>query len=181
MLSSSLGPQGRKKLIVNHIGKMTVTSDCASILREVEVEHPAAKLLELAVQQQETECGDGTNLALMFAGELLTSTLDLMKTMGWRHKTDILEGFHLASNTLLNNLLVSNIDDADGGCVVSTLAHPASSPEALEEFKEKVLKPVLGSKQYGSKDVLSDLVIRACKSIGVYTGIRRTTWCRNNE
>ena len=165
MLSSSMGPQGRNKLIVNHLEKLMVTSDCASILKEIEVEHPAAKLLELAVQQQETECGDGTNLALMFAGELLTSTLDLMKTMGWRHKTDIMEGFHLASTKLLNELLVSNIDNTDGGCVVSTLAHPASSPEALQELKEKVLKPVLGSKHYGSEDILSDLVIEACQIV----------------
>lgn len=165
MLSSSLGPQGRKKLIVNHIGKMTVTSDCASILREVEVEHPAAKLLELAVQQQEKECGDGTNLALTFAGELLTQTMELMKNMGWRHKSDIMEGFHLASNKLLKDLLVSNKDGDNSGCVVSTLSHPASSPEALLELKEKVLKSVLGSKQYGSEDILSDLIVQACQIV----------------
>ena len=165
MLSSSLGPQGRNKLVVNHLGKMTVTSDCASILKEIEVEHPAAKILELAVQQQETECGDGTNLVLTFAGQLLTSTLDLMKTMGWRHKTDIMEGFHIASSKLLKELLVSNKDGEDGGCVVATLPHPASSPEALEMLKQKVLKPVLGSKQYGSEDKLSDLVVEACQIV----------------
>jgi len=162
MLSSSLGPQGRNKLVVNHLEKIIVTSDCASILKEIEVEHPAAKLLELAVQQQETECGDGTNLALMFAGELLTRTLDLMKTMGWRHKTDILEGYHLASTKLLDELLA---DSSSGGCVVGTLKHPASSPEALKELQEKVLKPVLGSKQYGTEDVLSDLVGQACQIV----------------
>ena len=165
MLSSSLGPQGRNKLVVNHLGKMIVTSDCASILKEIEVEHPAAKLLELAVQQQEKECGDGTNLVLTFAGQLLTSTLDLMKTMGWKHKTDIMEGFHLASTKLLNELLVSDKDGDNGGCVVSTLPHPASSPEGLEMLKEKVLKPVLGSKQYGSEDILSDLVVQACQIV----------------
>jgi len=165
MLSSSMGPQGRNKLIVNHLGKHIVTSDCASILKEIEVEHPAAKLLELAVQQQETECGDGTNLVLTFGGELLTSTLDLMKTMGWRHKTDILEGFHLASTKLLNELLVTPKDGGNSGCVVSNLPHPAASPEALQELKEKVLIPVLGSKQYGSENILSDLIVRACQIV----------------
>lgn len=165
MLSSSLGPQGRNKLVVNHLGKMIVTSDCASILKEIEVEHPAAKILELAVQQQEKECGDGTNLVLTFAGQLLTATLDLMKTMGWKHKTDIMEGFHLASTKLLKELLVTKKDGDNGGCVVSTLPHPASSPEALEMLKEKVLKPVLGSKQYGSEDVLSDLIVQACQIV----------------
>jgi T-complex protein 1 subunit theta len=162
MLSSSLGPQGRNKLVVNHLEKIIVTSDCASILKEIEVEHPAAKLLELGVEQQEKECGDGTNLALMFAGELLTSTLDLMKTMGWRHKTDILEGYHLASTKLMD-LLTAKLEDK--GCVVKTLQHPASSPEALMELKEKVLKPVLGSKQYGTEDILSDLVVQACQIV----------------
>ena len=165
MLTSSLGPQGRKKLVVNHLGKIIVTSDCASILKEIEVEHPAAKFLELAVQQQEKECGDGTNLTLTFAGQLLTSTLDLMKNMGWKHKTDIMEGYYLASTKLLNDLLVSEKDGENGGCVVSTLPHPASSPEALEELKEKVLKPVLGSKQFGSEDILSDLIVEACKIV----------------
>eukprot|EP00536_Pseudo-nitzschia_multiseries_P006436 jgi/Psemu1/193127/e_gw1.136.12.1 len=154
MLSSSLGPQGRNKLIVNHLGKHIVTSDCASILKEIEVEHPAAKLLELAVEQQETECGDGTNLALTFGGELLTSTLDLMKTMGWKHKTDILEGFHLASTKLLDELLVTP-KDGEGD----------NSNGALLELKEKVLFPVLGSKQYGSEGVLSDLIVQACQIV----------------
>jgi T-complex protein 1 subunit theta len=163
MLSSSLGPQGRNKLVVNHLEKIVVTSDCASILKEIDVEHPAAKLLELAVQQQEKECGDGTNLTLMFAGELLTSTLDLMKTMGWRHKSDILEGYHLASTKLLKDLLGSTIQEK--GCVVETLKHPATSPQALKELQEKVLKPVLGSKQYGTEDILSDLVGQACQIV----------------
>ena len=80
-----------------------------------------------------------------------------------RGKTDIMEGFYLASTKLLNDLLVSNKDDGtDGGCVVKTLAHP-SSPKAMQELKEKILKPVLGSKQYGSEDILSDLVVQASR------------------
>lgn len=158
MLSSSMGPQGRNKLIVNHLEKIIVTSDCASILKEIEVEHPAAKLLELAVEQQETECGDGTNLALMFAGELLTATLELMKTMGWRHKTDILEGYHIAAQKLLTELLPET-------CVVETVAHPSTSPEALKKLQEQVLKPVLGSKQYGTEDLLSELIGEACQIV----------------
>jgi T-complex protein 1 subunit theta len=86
-----------------------------------------------------------------------------MKTMGWRHKTDILEGFHLASTKLLNELLTSST--SANGCVVETLNHPASSPEALKELQEKVLKPVLGSKQFGTEDILSDLVGQACQIV----------------
>lgn len=154
MLSSSMGPQGRCKLVVNHLEKMIVTSDCAAILKEIQVEHPAAKLLEKAVMQQETECGDATNLALMFAGELLTQTLDLIRTMGWRHSTDILEGYHLASQTLLNDLLPNQ-------CVVHQIDHPAKDEEGLKT----VLKPVLGSKQYGTEETMAELVAQACKIV----------------
>jgi T-complex protein 1 subunit theta len=149
MLSSSMGPQGRCKLVVNHLEKIIVTSDCASILKEIEVEHPAAKLLELAVQQQELECGDATNLCLTFAGSLLTNTLDLMRTMGWKHSTDILEGYYLAS-TKLQELLPA--------MVCQTMQHPAKDAELLKT----VLKPVLGSKQYGTEDILANLVAEAC-------------------
>lgn len=75
MLATSLGPQGRHKLVVNHLGKIVVTSDCAAILAEMEVEHPAAKLLQMACEKQNEACGDGTNLVLTFAGEMLYNTL----------------------------------------------------------------------------------------------------------
>ena len=152
MLSSSLGPQGRCKLVVNHLERIVVTSDCASILKEVSVEHPAAKLLELAVQQQELECGDGTNLCLMFAGELLTNTVELMKIMGWKHSTDILEGYYLASQHLQAFLPT---------IVCETIPHPAKDPSQLS----KALKPVLGSKQYGTEEFLSSLVAEACSIV----------------
>lgn len=154
MLSSSLGPQGRCKLVVNHLEKMIVTSDCAAILKEIEVEHPAAKLLEKAVNQQEAECGDATNLCLMFAGELLNNTLDLMRTMGWKHSSDILEGYHMASKMLLNELLPDK-------CVVRKIGHPAKDIEGLKA----VLKPVMGSKQHGTEGVLSELVAEACQIV----------------
>jgi T-complex protein 1 subunit theta len=79
MVSTSFGPFGRHKLLINHLDQMSVTSDCAMILKELEVEHPAAKLLALASQKQKEECGDSTNLVVMFAGELLRQTLTLMK------------------------------------------------------------------------------------------------------
>mmetsp|Transcript_8537 Transcript_8537/g.20559 ORF Transcript_8537/g.20559 Transcript_8537/m.20559 type:complete len:543 (-) Transcript_8537:43-1671(-) len=154
MLASSMGPQGRCKLVVNHLEKMIVTSDCAAILKEIEVEHPAAKLLEKAVHQQETECGDATNLCLMFSGELLNNTMDLMRTMGWKHSTDILEGYHLAADKLLNDLLPNT-------CVVRQIGHPAKDTEGLKT----VLKPVMGSKQHGTEEVLSDLVAQACQIV----------------
>lgn len=61
MVRTSLGPNGMNKLVVNHLEKIIVTSDCATILKELEVQHPAAKMLVLAAQMQENEYGDNTN------------------------------------------------------------------------------------------------------------------------
>ena len=61
MVQTSLGPNGMNKLVINHLEKIIVSSDCATILRELEVQHPAAKLLVLAAESQESEYGDNTN------------------------------------------------------------------------------------------------------------------------
>jgi len=55
------GPNGMNKLVVNHLEKIIVSSDCATIVKELEVQHPAAKMLVLAAEMQETEYGDNTN------------------------------------------------------------------------------------------------------------------------
>lgn len=61
MVRTSLGPNGMNKLVLNHLEKIIVTSDCASILKELEVQHPAARMLVLAAEMQENEYGDQTN------------------------------------------------------------------------------------------------------------------------
>ena len=61
MVRTSLGPNGMNKLVVNHLEKIIVTSDCATIMKELEVQHPAAKMLVMASEMQEYEYGDNTN------------------------------------------------------------------------------------------------------------------------
>ena len=61
MVKTSLGPNGMNKLVVNHLEKIIVTSDCATIVKELEVQHPAAKMLVMAAEMQESEFGDNTN------------------------------------------------------------------------------------------------------------------------
>merc|ERR1712230_35833 len=76
-VQTSLGPYGRNKIVINHLQKMILTSDAATILRELDVVHPAAKLVVMASQQQEAEMGDATNLVIVLAGELLKKVEDL--------------------------------------------------------------------------------------------------------
>ena len=69
-------------MVINHLDKLFVTNDAATMLKELEVQHPAAKLLVMASQMQEQEMGDGTNWVLIFAGALLDSAGELLK-MVW--------------------------------------------------------------------------------------------------
>lgn len=59
-------------MVINHLDKLFVTSDAATIMRESDVHHPAAKMITMAAMMQEKECGDGSNFVITFAGELMT-------------------------------------------------------------------------------------------------------------
>jgi chaperonin GroEL (HSP60 family) len=81
---------------------MILTSDAATILRELDVVHPAAKLLVMASQQQDAEMGDGTNLVIVLAGELLKKAEELIR-MGLK-TSDIVSGYEKAQNYALKVL-----------------------------------------------------------------------------
>uniref|UniRef100_A0A8C3TZ29 T-complex protein 1 subunit theta n=1 Tax=Catharus ustulatus TaxID=91951 RepID=A0A8C3TZ29_CATUS len=76
---TAYGPNGMNKMVINHLEKLFVTNDAATILRELEVQHPAAKMLVMASHMQEQEVGDGTNFVLVFAGVLLELAEDLLR------------------------------------------------------------------------------------------------------
>lgn len=98
-VQTSLGPYGRNKIVINHLAKMVLTSDAATILRELDVVHPAAKLLVMASQQQEAEMGDATNMVIILAGELLKKAEDLIR-LGLK-TSDIVSGYEMALNFAL--------------------------------------------------------------------------------
>src|SRR3989344_5752691 len=70
-IRTTLGPKGMDKMLVDTIGDITITNDGATILGEMEIEHPAAKMIVEVAKTQEEEVGDGTTTAVIFAGELL--------------------------------------------------------------------------------------------------------------
>ncbi|KAL7522186.1 hypothetical protein ACHAWX_006875 [Stephanocyclus meneghinianus] len=146
---TSLGPNGMNKLVVNHLGKIIVTSDCATIVKELEIEHPAAKMLQLAAEAQDFECGDGTNLVVSFAGELLSQTEDLVR-MGL-HPADVVSGYAAAGEKLME-CLEEMTQLCDGGM----------GDGRKKENLERVIRPVLAAKQLGSEDILAPLVAEAC-------------------
>uniref|UniRef100_A0A7N9AQW1 T-complex protein 1 subunit theta n=1 Tax=Mastacembelus armatus TaxID=205130 RepID=A0A7N9AQW1_9TELE len=76
---TAYGPNGMNKMVINHLEKLFVTNDAATILRELEVQHPAAKMIVMASHMQEQEVGDGTNFVLVFAGALLEVAEELLR------------------------------------------------------------------------------------------------------
>ncbi|KAI6716149.1 hypothetical protein JHW43_001407 [Diplocarpon mali] len=148
-VQTSLGPYGRNKIVINHLQKMILTSDAATILRELDVVHPAAKLVVMASQQQEAEMGDATNLVIVLAGELLRKAEDLLR-MGLK-TSDVIRGYELAQNFALEeleNLVVDRVEDI------------RSQPEL-----SKAIRTVVASKQSGSEDFLADMVAEAVLAV----------------
>lgn len=95
MIKSSLGPTGLDKMLVDDIGDVTVTNDGATILAQMEIEHPAARLLVDLAQLQDKEVGDGTTSVVLIASELLKRGYDLIR-YGNIHPTTVLSGYRAA-------------------------------------------------------------------------------------
>ncbi|KAG1900901.1 chaperonin Cpn60/TCP-1 family [Suillus fuscotomentosus] len=145
LVRTSFGPNGRNKLIINHLGRLFVTSDAATIIREIEVIHPAAKLLVMASQAQESEMGDSTNMVIILAGELLKKSENLL-VMGL-HPSEVIKGYELACAKALAEL---------ESLSTSSLPSPFTGESLVT-----ALKPAIASKQYGYEDTLSSLVAEA--------------------
>ncbi|KAJ0107587.1 hypothetical protein J7T55_007777 [Diaporthe amygdali] len=148
-VQTSLGPYGRNKIVINHLQKMILTSDAATILRELDVVHPAAKLLVMASQQQDAEMGDATNLVIVLAGELLRKAEDLLR-MGLK-TSDIVTGYEKAQKFALETLEELEVDKA--------------ADITSQEELSKAIRTVVASKQNGNEDFLSDLVAEAVLAV----------------
>jgi len=145
---TSLGPNGMNKMVINHLEKLFITNDSATIVKELEVQHPAAKLLVMASKMQEAEVGDGTNFVVVLAGELLVLAEDLLKN--GLHCSEIIAGYTLSLKKAQEEL---------DKCVCYT-----APPSALKDPIElaKALKHVIAAKQYGNEDLFSAKIAEAC-------------------
>jgi len=115
VLKTSLGPRGLDKMLVDSFGDVTVTNDGATIVKEMEVQHPAAKLLVEVAKAQDAEVGDGTTSAVVLAGTLLAKAEELLDQD--IHPSIIIEGYTKALREALKILRESsipvNIEDRD--------------------------------------------------------------------
>jgi chaperonin GroEL (HSP60 family) len=99
---SALGPKGMDKMLVDSFGDVTVTSDGRTILDEMDIQHPAAKMLVEVAKTQDNEAGDGTTSAVIIAGELLSRAEELIDKNV--HPTIIIDGYRKAAEKALETL-----------------------------------------------------------------------------
>ncbi|XP_026190560.1 T-complex protein 1 subunit theta [Cyclospora cayetanensis] len=146
---TSLGPCGLSKLIINAWGKRFVTNDTAAILKELEVQHPAAKLLVMAAEMQKQEMGGGCNFLLILSGYLLANA-DYLLRQGL-HLSDVIQGYELAMEkvpAILEEAACHSVDNLKDG-----------------KLLEPVLKCVLASKPICVEAGLSSLLASAVASV----------------
>jgi chaperonin GroEL (HSP60 family) len=109
-VKSTLGPRGMDKMLVDSLGDVTITNDGASILKEIDVQHPAAKMLVEVAKSQDQETGDGTTTSVVIAGELLKRAQDLLEKK--IHPTIIVGGYQKAAekaSAILKDIQVSMV------------------------------------------------------------------------
>ena len=102
IVKSALGPRGMDKMLVSSIGDVTITNDGATILKEVDIEHPAAKMMVEVAKSVDNEVGDGTTSAVVLAGALIEKAEELISKEV--HPTVIVEGYQMASEKAIEFL-----------------------------------------------------------------------------
>ena len=148
---TTLGPKGMDKMIVDSLGDVTVTNDGVTILEEMQIEHPAAKMIVEVAKTQEAEVGDGTTTAVVIAGELLKNAENLLDKEV--HPTVIAKGYRLAEEKAqeILNKMAEDVSDKDTA-TLKNIAITAMTGKGAESSKEK----------------LADLTVKAVKDISEY-------------
>ena len=147
-VKSSLGPRGMDKMLVDSVGDVVITNDGVTILKEMDVQHPAAKMLVEVAKTQDAEVGDGTTTSVILAGELLKKATDLIDANV--HPTIITAGYRLANEkaqeVLKNVSMKVSIDD--------------------DELLKLIAQTAMISKQVNSsKEYFANMVVDAVKTV----------------
>jgi len=152
-IKSTLGPRGMDKMLVDSLGDITVTNDGASILDEIDVQHPAAKMIVEVAKTQDDMVGDGTTTAVVLSGELLKEAEELLNEN--IHPTLIVSGYRKAAQKALEVLDKISLDvDLND-----------------KETLKKVARTAMGSKAVGTaREHFADIAIDAVKQIAEKRG-----------
>ncbi len=153
---STLGPKGMDKMLVDSMGDVVITNDGVTILREVEVEHPAAKMVVEVAKTQDSECGDGTTTAVILAGELLKNAEELLEQ--GVHATAISNGYRRAAT--------------ESAIILSKIAKPVHRSET-SVLKAIAITSMTGKSSESHAGFLADLTVQSVKLVAEGRG--RTT------
>ena len=152
---STLGPKGMDKMLVDSMGDVVITNDGATILKEMDIEHPAAKMIIEVAKTQEQHCFDGTTTAVVLSGELLKRSEDLIEQNV--HPTVICEGFRLAAEK-----------------AVELLESHGIATENDDSVLMEVAKTALTGKSAGAvKSFMADICVRTVNAVGIIDGDQR--------
>jgi len=155
VLKTTLGPRGMDKMLIDSLGDITITNDGAAILKEMEVEHPAAKMMVEIAKTQDDMVGDGTTTAVVLAGELLKQAEELLDQN--IHPTIIVSGYRKAAQKAVE--------------IINKVAMPVSIED--RETLKKVALTSMSSKAVGpAKEHLAEIAIDAVKQIAEKRGDR---------
>jgi thermosome len=148
LVKTTLGPKGMDKMLVSSFGDVTITNDGATILKEIDVQHPAAKMLVEVAKAQDNEVGDGTTTAAVLTGELLAKAEELLDQN--IHPTIIIEGFKKASEKARE--------------ILEKIAIPVSIKD--DEVLLNVAMTAMGSKGIAAaKEHFAKLAVEAVKQV----------------
>ena len=136
---TTLGPKGMDKMLVDSMGDVVITNDGATILKEMDIEHPAAKMVVEVAKTQDEEVGDGTTSAAVVAGELLKKAEDLIEQE--IHPTIIASGYRLAAEKAVEvlNSLAMKVEMSDRDLLIS-IAETAMTGKGAESSKKLLSK-----------------------------------------
>ena len=147
-IRTTLGPKGMDKMLVDTLGDVVITNDGVTILKEMEIEHPAAKMMVEIAETQEEEVGDGTTTAVVIAGELLKKSEELLDQDV--HPTIIAHGFELAAEKATE--------------VLDKLAIEVK-PEDEEILKKIVKTAMTGKGSIAVRESLNKLIVQAVREV----------------
>ena len=148
IIKTTLGPKGMDKMLVSPTNDIVITNDGATILKEMQIEHPAAKMMVEVAKTQEIEVGDGTTSAVMIAGKLLENAEKLLDKK--IHPTLIVKGYRLACEKVQEILKDISLK---------------ISPENNESLKQIAMTAMTGKGAEGSKEKFADIIVKAVKQI----------------
>jgi archaeal chaperonin len=150
---STLGPRGLDKMLVDSMGDVVVTNDGVTILKEMDVEHPAAKMLVEVAKTQDQEAGDGTTTAVVLAGELLKRAESLVEQN--IHPTIISQGYRLASRKALE--------------ILNQVSQPVGTTD--HDTLKRIAITSMASKSVSfNRDALGDIAVKAVAAVAEKKG-----------